>query len=186
VRQPRIGPLDNAIPPSSHRRGAVDAEREGTALVNHVIRRRATPVRLTLMGELGHDIDGAWWPRTDRIAVELPDLVVALSARLGEISGIDVNWPPLQRPPDLNWHGWQHKHQHVMTVKSWQTCANLLIIPYSTNHALAEMMLRLAAGLPVNPAARATPPFRTAGAILCAAHKQRATGLVDPSSEPIT
>jgi hypothetical protein len=70
-------------------------------------RRRANPVRVTLARELGHDIDGAWWPHNDRIASELPDLVAILATRLGEIIDIDVNWPPLQRPPDLNWLGWQ-------------------------------------------------------------------------------
>ena len=78
--------------------------------------RRAAPIRLSLMSELGHDIDGAWWPRTGRIGGELPDLVVAVSPRIGEVTGITVNWPPLQRPPDLNWQGWQHKHQHVITI----------------------------------------------------------------------
>jgi hypothetical protein len=148
-------------------------------------RRRAAPVRLSVMSELGHDIDGAWWPGTDRIGAELPDLVVAISARLGEVTRITVNWPPLQRPPDLNWHGWQHKHQHVMTIDSWAARANLLIIPYSTNGTLALMMLRLAANLPIEPATRDTPPFRTAGAILSAAQQQRASGCADPASEPI-
>jgi Family of unknown function (DUF5994) len=148
-------------------------------------RRRASPIRLSLMGELGHDIDGAWWPHTDRIGVELPDLVVILSARLGEILDITVNWPPLERPPDLNWQGWQHKDQHVMTINSCEARANLLIIPYSTNSALARMMLCRAANMPIDAAARSSPPFHTAGAILCAAHKQRALGCVDSSPEPI-
>ena len=147
--------------------------------------RRAAPIRLTLMSELGHDIDGAWWPRTGRIGGELPDLVVAVSPRLGEVTGITVNWPPLQRPPDLNWQGWQHKHQHVITVQGGEARANLLIIPYSTNGTLALMMLRLAANLPVDRAARDTPPFHTAGAILSAAHQQRASGCANPSSEPV-
>jgi hypothetical protein len=139
--------------------------------------RSAAPIRLTLKGELGHDIDGAWWPRTGRIGGELPGLVVAVSPRLGEVTDITVNWPPLQRPPDLNWQGWQHKQQHVISVQGGEACANLLIIPYSTNGTLALMMLRLVANLHIDRAARDTAPFHTAGAILSAAHQQRANSI---------
>jgi hypothetical protein len=123
-------------------------------------------------GELGGDIDGAWWPRADRIANELPDLVVVLAPLLGHITAINVNWAPLQRPPDLNWSGWQHHRQHVMTVSGAQACANLLIIPYATHSALALMVMRCAANLPINPADRDKPAFLTAGSILLAAQQQ--------------
>lgn len=169
-------PVGNAIPPSSRTRGADVAEHEGTAPVNHSlgVRRQSTPIRLTLATELGHDIDGAWWPRTDRIGVELPELTLALRGRLGEITNIAVNWPPLQRPPDLNWLGWQHKQQHVMTVTGADALANVLIVPYSTNGTLALMMLRRAADLPIATAHQDTVPFQTAGSILYAARQQRA------------
>ena len=138
------------------------------------VRRQSTPIRLTLANELGHYIDGAWWPRTDRISGELPDLIAALHARLGEVTHIAVNWPPLQRPPDLNWQGWQHKRQHVMTLTGVEALANILIVPYSTNGTLAVMMLRRAADLPVAAANQATAPFQTAGSILYAARQQLA------------
>ncbi|OBK13338.1 hypothetical protein A5636_09595 [Mycobacterium asiaticum] len=144
-------------------------------------RRRATPIRLTLTSDLGQDIDGAWWPRTDRIGGELPDLVLALSTRLGEITGINVNWPSLERPPDLNWRGWQLKHQHVISVNSCDTCANVLIIPYATNSTLAMMMLRRAANLPIDPAYCETASFHTAGSILYAARQQFAADRADSS-----
>ena len=136
-------------------------------------RRRAAPVRLTLAGELGHDIDGAWWPRTDRISGELPDLVMCLGARLGEVISININWPPFQRPPDLNWCGWQHKNQHVMTVQGREARANVLVVPYATNYPLGTMVLRVAADLPIDIADRESAPFRTAGAIVSAARHQR-------------
>ncbi|HWS91455.1 MAG TPA: DUF5994 family protein [Mycobacterium sp.] len=135
-------------------------------------RRRADPVRLCVARPLGHDIDGAWWPRADRIANELPHLVVTLTPLLGHITSINVNWPLLQRPPDLNWLGWQHKPQHVMTVKGAYASANLLIIPYATHSALALMVLRRAASLPIEPADREKPAFLTAGSILLAAQQQ--------------
>lgn len=137
-------------------------------------RRRVDPIRLSVARELGHDIDGAWWPRADRITNELPGLVAVLTPLLGDIVSINVNWPPLQRPPDFNWPGWQGKRQHVMTVSGSAVCANLLIIPYATYSGLALMVLRRAADLPIEPGDRNKPAFQTAGSILYAAQQQRA------------
>jgi len=135
--------------------------------------RRATPVRLSVARELGRDIDGAWWPRVDRITAELPNLVATLTPLLGDITSINVNWPPLQRPPDFNWPGWEAKPQHVMTVNGADACANLLIIPYATHSGLALMVLRCAANLHIDAADRDKPAFLTAGSILRAAARQR-------------
>src|SRR5947209_12048068 len=120
-------------------------------------RRPATPVRLCVARELGGDIDGAWWPRADRITNELPGLVAALTPLIGDIASINVNWPPLQRPPDFNWPGWEHKRQHVMTFNGGEAHVNLLIIPYATYSGLALMVLRRAANLPIDPADRTKP-----------------------------
>lgn len=95
---------------------------------------------------------------------------------LGDITSINVNWPPLQRPPDFNWPGWEHKRQHVMTVSGGDACANLLIIPYATYSALALMLLRCAANLPIDLADREKPAFLAACSILRAADQQRALG----------
>ncbi len=139
-------------------------------------RRRATQVRLCIARQLGRDIDGAWWPRTDRITNELPGLIATLIPLLGDVTSINVNWPPLQRPPDFNWPGWEHKRQHVMTLDGGETRANLLIIPYATESALALMVLRRAADLPIDPADQTKPAFLTAGSILQAALYQRSAG----------
>lgn len=135
--------------------------------------RRANPVRMSVARELGRDIDGAWWPRADRITNELPDLIATLSPLLGDITSINVNWPPLQRPPDFNWPGWEHKRQHIMTLKGADACANLLMIPYATHSGLALMVMRCAADLPIDPADHTKPAFLTAGSILRAAQRQR-------------
>jgi len=95
---------------------------------------------------------------------------------LGDITSINVNWSPLQRPPDLNWSGWEHKRQHVITVTGTHACANLLIISHATHSPLALMVLRCAANLPVEAADRDKPAFLTAGSILRAAHQQRVSG----------
>lgn len=135
-------------------------------------RRRDDSVRLSVDRTLGRAVDGAWWPRVDRITIELPSVVAALTPLLGRITAIDVNWPPLQRPPDLNLPGWQGKPQHVITVSGDDASAKLLIIPYATRGALALMVLRRAANLFIDPADRETPAFRTAGTIVLAAQQQ--------------
>lgn len=139
-------------------------------------RGRANPIRLSVAPQLGRDIDGGWWPHVDRITNELPRLIAVLTPLLGDITSINVNWPPLQRPPDLNWSGWEHKRQHVMTVSGEDARVNLLIIPYSTYSTLALMLLHCAASLPINAADRKQRVFLTAGSILRAAIQQRAHG----------
>ena len=140
--------------------------------------RSANPVRLSVASRLGKEIDGAWWPRVDRMTVELPGLVLALTPLLGDIVSIAVNWPHLQRPPDFNWPGWERKPQHVMTVNGEAARINLLIVPYTTNSALALMVLRRAASLPIAPADRDKPAFLRAGSILQAALTQCAASPV--------
>ncbi|GBG37207.1 DUF5994 family protein [Mycobacterium montefiorense] len=137
-------------------------------------RGRAGAVRLSVASELGRVIDGAWWPHADRMTNELPDLIAILTPMLGDITAINVNWQPLQRPPDFNWPGWEQKRQHVMTISGGDKQINLLIIPYATYSTLALMVLRCAANLPVGAADRDKPAFATAGSILRAAQQQRA------------
>jgi hypothetical protein len=140
-------------------------------------RRQANPIRLAVARNLGRDIDGAWWPRADRITNELPELVAMLTPLLGDVASINVNWSSLQRPPDLNWPGWEGKRQHVMTVRGAHACANLLIISYTTHSGLALMVLRCAANLPIEAADRDKPAFLTASSVLRAAQKQRGPDL---------
>jgi hypothetical protein len=136
-------------------------------------RRQANSIRLSVARELGREIDGAWWPRADRITNELPELVAVLTPRIGDVASINVNWSSLQRPPDLNWPGWEGKRQHVMTVNGEHSCANLLIVSYATHSGLALMVLRRAANLPIEGADRDKPAFTVAGSILRAAQQQR-------------
>lgn len=136
-------------------------------------RRPASPVRLTLASRLGNKIDGAWWPRTGMISRELIELVTVLDARLGQISEIDVNWSSLQRQHDLNWDWWQGIRPHVMTVGGRDARATLLIVPHQTGTALAVMVLRQAAGLPVYAAHRDSRAFQIAESIVRVARGER-------------
>src|SRR5450631_314590 len=78
--------------------------RDDVGIMNGAVhgRRLASPVRLALATELGAPLDGAWWPHTASVARELPELIDALSARLGEIIAISVNWSSLEGSPDLD------------------------------------------------------------------------------------
>jgi hypothetical protein len=135
--------------------------------------RPAGPVRLTLASRLGNKVDGAWWPRTGLISRELPELVSVLDVRLGQVIDIDVNWSSLQRQPDLNWDWWQGIYPHVMTVGGRDARAKLLIVPHRTRTALAVMVLRRAAGLPIYAAHRDSRAFQTAESIVRMARGDR-------------
>lgn len=126
----------------------------------------ASSLRLTLAPRLGNKIDGAWWPRTSLISRELPDLVSALDVRLGQVVDINVNWSSLQRQPDLNWGWWQGIHPQIMTIVGRDAHAKLLIVPHRTGTALAVMVLRRAAGLPVYPIHHDSRAFKIAECIV--------------------
>lgn len=146
-------------------------------------RRLATPVRIALATVPGAGLlDGAWWPRTASVATELPELVDALSRRLGEIIGISVNWSSLESSPDLDalncarsaHLGQPISHHRLMTITGSTASATLLVVPCRTPCDLALMVLRLAAMLSILPAERGSQIFRTADGIVCSARTQSA------------
>ncbi len=144
-------------------------------------RRVASPIRLSLASVLGADLDGAWWPHTASVARELPDLIDALREPLGQVIDIAVNWSSLEGVPDLDSlnrrgidviPGRQARHQRVMTVTGSRARANLLVVPSRTTTALAVMLLRRAATLPILPMHLDTPACRTADDIVRAARAE--------------
>ncbi len=146
-----------------------------TATIRH---RRDDSVRLTLASELGQPLDGAWWPHTSSVARELPDLIDALKSVLGEIVDISVNWSALAGTPDLDKMDWrigavtadkdtcQHR---VMTLTGDRSRVRLLVVPCRTSTALAVMLLRQAARLPIMSIHQETDAFRLAESIVRAA-----------------
>jgi hypothetical protein len=143
--------------------------------------RFRSPVRFTLASTLGSGLDGAWWPHTVSIARELSDLTDALRKPLGKVIDIGVNWSPLQGVPDLDLlnrrgvaatPGQDSRHLRVMTVTGSRAKAHLLVVPCRTSIALAVMLLRQAADLPVLYAHQHTTAFHTAGVIVTAARAQ--------------
>jgi hypothetical protein len=144
-------------------------------------RRSVSPIRLTLASELGNGLDGAWWPYTPSVARELPELIDALRRPLGRAIEIGVNWSSLEGVPDLDSllfrgnaviPGRDTRHQRVMTIIGSLARANLLIVPSRTTTALAVMVMRRAAALPILPIHLDTRAFQTADAIVRAARAQ--------------
>ena len=136
-------------------------------------RRLASPVRVTLAFELGGDLDGAWWPHTASLASELPELTDALFTRLGRVIDISVNWSSLAGSPDLDSlnrprmaDSGRPIAQRVMTITGSKALAKLMVVPSRTSAALAVMVLRRAANLPIAGAERDTEPFLTADNIV--------------------
>jgi hypothetical protein len=158
--------------------------RDNLSSMNSAVRGRrlASPVRLTLAIELGTELDGAWWPRTASVARELPELIGALSTRLGQIIDISVNWSSLEGSPDLDSLNRTRtvdparvvSHQRLMMITGSRASANLLVVPCRTSSALAVMVLRQAAAFQIKPAERNTQAFRTADDIVRAARAESA------------
>jgi len=157
--------------------------RDNVSTMNGAVRGRrlASPVRLALALELGTSLDGAWWPRTASIARELPELIDALSTRLGEIIAISVNWSSLEGSPVLDGlnraktgedSGRIIGHQRLMMVTGSLASANLLVVPCRTPSALAVMVLRQAATLPIYPVESGTQEFRAGDDIVRAARAE--------------
>ncbi len=163
-------PMTDFIANSVEQRGegTTTSVAEPTPLMIKTVGTRppARRVRLTLASRLGNKIDGAWWPRTGLISRELTELVSVLDVRLGQVIDININWSSLQRQPDVNWDYWRGIHPHVMTVGGRDARATLLIVPHRTGTALAVMVLRRAAGLPVYAAHRDSRAFQSAECIV--------------------
>jgi Family of unknown function (DUF5994) len=143
-------------------------------------RRLASPVRLTLAVELGEGLDGAWWPHTASVARELPELIGALSGRLGEIIDISINWSSLEGCSDFDTVKRASManpirltcHHRLMMITGSQCSANLLVIPCRTSSAVAVMVLRRAATLDIVHAERDTEAFRIADDVVRAARAE--------------
>lgn len=139
----------------------------------------ARPVRLTLAETLTGGIDGAWWPYTHSVARELTYLVDVLAGRLGDIVDISVNWSSLHGTPDLNvapargrLPGEKVRAKRVITVTGRDARTNLLIVPANTSRALAVMILRHAASLPVQFLHQDSDAYRAAADIVFTARAE--------------
>jgi uncharacterized protein DUF5994 len=56
-------------------------------------RPRITPrLRLQPKGSVAGHVDGAWWPHSEDLPIELPDLLAVRSVRLGRIDRVTYNF----------------------------------------------------------------------------------------------
>jgi hypothetical protein len=157
-------------------------------------RRLASPVRLALAGQLGADIDGAWWPHTASVASELPELVGVLHRSLGEVVDIRVNWSAAEGQLDLDSivtgtrlpTGVKLSRPRLMMVAGRDQCVKLLVVPCRTSVALGGLVMRCAAAMSVEESVRHTPMFETADRVLRVARVESARWLVElPAQAPV-
>ncbi|MFB6623255.1 MULTISPECIES: DUF5994 family protein [unclassified Streptomyces] len=99
-------------------------------------------------------LDGAWWPRTHDMAVELPPLVDALEEHFGRITRVAVNptrWPVVPHKVAATGHtvhiGWfteQDPDKMILLSYTVGRC-DLLVIPPETEPASAARLMTAAA-----------------------------------------
>ena len=127
-------------------------EQGGDSHRRHNTRGLHTPrLRLKPKASRSGHVDGAWWPRSDDLTTELPDLIAVLSFRLGAVDRVAYNldeWA--SAPVELAIGGYAvhldgHHCQPPHTVEVQDTNRNkmvLLVVPLQTepDHAHAIVM----------------------------------------------
>ncbi|MFD0143582.1 MULTISPECIES: DUF5994 family protein [unclassified Streptomyces] len=98
-------------------------------------------------------LDGAWWPRSRDLAVELPPLADALERHYGRITRVTVNptrWPVVPHTVSATGHtvhvGWfteQDPDKMILLSYSVGRC-DLLVIPPETEPAAAARLMTAA------------------------------------------
>jgi hypothetical protein len=129
---------------------------EGRAVVGghqpgpeHTPRLRLKPKALTT----GH-VDGAWWPRSDDLSIELPDLLAVLSVRLGTIDRLMYNITEWAEAParlmtggrSVRLDGYQRQPANTLEVQGiGREKLLLLVVPTNTDPDLAHEAMMAAA-----------------------------------------
>lgn len=115
----------------------------------------APRLRLKPRGSVVGMVGGAWWPRTDDLAVELPDLLAVLSVRLGPIDRVLYKlgeWGPT--PADLTigerlvcLDGYRDQTANtIQVIGSNRDALVLLALPPQTDPKSAHTAMMAAAG----------------------------------------
>ena len=114
------------------------------------------PLRLILAptGTSPALLDGAWWPRSRDLTVELPALTAVLDPLWGRITRVTVNptfWPVIPRKVPVHGHivhvGWFRAEQdpHKLLLLSYTAGRwDLLVIPPETSPATAARLMTTA------------------------------------------
>lgn len=93
----------------------LDPTRENSGSVEELPRLRLKPVS----AKTGY-VDGAWWPRSDNLAVELPALPASVSGRLGPVRRITYRLGEWARARPAIWSskGWPSVSKATATAPS--------------------------------------------------------------------
>ncbi len=103
--------------------------------------------------QTGH-VDGAWWPRTDALVSELPDLLAVLSVRLGSIDRVLYNVDQWSTSParlvmgdrKVRLDGYRYQPPNSVGILGLNGGGiTLLVVPPSTDSNDAHTMLMAAA-----------------------------------------
>lgn len=99
----------------------------------------AEPARLRLKppGTPTGRVDGAWWPRSDDLAAELPALLAAVADRLGPVETVTyplTAWPSLPRRLSVAGHrlrlaGYRSQGPHTVDLVAARRQLTLLVVP---------------------------------------------------------
>ncbi|GAA11671.1 MULTISPECIES: DUF5994 family protein [Gordonia] len=110
-------------------------------------------------------VGGAWYPYTVQLADELPGVLAAARAQIGDVTGIDVNWQSFRRIPGLDSPD-SPMTPPLMTLTAGGIVVTLLVIPPRTASSLAAILLRQASNTVAPDSQLHSLEFRRAERIL--------------------
>ncbi|MDP9091950.1 MAG: DUF5994 family protein [Actinomycetota bacterium] len=119
--------------------------------------RTVSPLRLALTSQLtrANRLDGAWWPYSTDVTLELAPLLDAVARRLGRVRGVLLNrseWAPTpldwipcgSRRTRISWYGLQDSDIAIL-IGDNDKRLGLLIIPPCTEAGAAVRAMEMAA-----------------------------------------
>ncbi len=117
---------------------------------------RTPRLRLKAKAPQSGHVDGAWWPRTDDLLAELPDLLAVLAVRLGPIERVLFNLGEWRTAPAkvamggraVRLDGYRHQPSHTVEVIGHsRRRILLLLVPPSTDPESAHTAMMAAAAV---------------------------------------
>lgn len=99
-------------------------------------------------------VDGAWWPHTDELSAELPDLLTVLSVRLGGVARVTYNLDEWTKVPrrlvvdgrTVRLDGYHRQPPHTIGILNTQgKGVDLLVVSSNTEPDRAHSIVMAAA-----------------------------------------
>jgi|SRR3954468_11580551 uncharacterized protein DUF5994 len=129
---------------------------EGRAVsgAHHTGPEQTPRLRLKAKAPISGHVDGAWWPRSDDLPSELPDLLAVLSVRLGPVDRVMYQlseWAPMPRRlytggRSVRLDGFNRQPAHTLEVLGLgRERVLLLVVPPHTDPELAHDAMMTAA-----------------------------------------